>query len=939
MSMLRGLLIALALQAPALLLEEPGRTELKGRTAPTEAPAAKDPVRFEFELLPALTQSGCNSGACHGSPHGRGGFALSLFAYDPDADHATLLTGALGRRLDLIDPEASLLLRKPLGQVPHGGGVRLREGDVSLTLIKRWLGEGAAGPNTAGVTLEALEIEPKGPVLLTLPDAVQALSARARLSDDTALDVTPIVSWFSTDEAIATVDADGRVTGKGRGQCAIVARYLDRLESVPFVFVQPVEGYAWSAPEARGFIDQLVNERLRDLQYLPAATCDDATFLRRVQLDLTGLLPTPDEARAFLSDPSPEKREAAIDRLLASDEHAAFWGNKTADLLRLTKAQLGDDAAPYARLIRESWLRNEPYDAFVRGLLTSTDAGASYFRALKDANTRTEATTQVFLGSRLECAKCHNHPYEGWTQDDYYRIATNFSDGVEHARTKAPSAPWSGPAGAPLVERRAAFAEWLTREDERFFARVEVNRLWAALMGRGIVEPVDDFRSSNPPSNPALLDALAAEFKHSGYDRRHMLRAIARSQTYQRRSEPTDHDEPNIELFSRQRQRLLDAEQLSDGVARVAREAGRRARLEAAQSARQQANARAVALDDGFERWVDETRAALLAGGGAAFGPWSASRAFGADDAFERDFGVEARASAPLTFDGAGWEPHPEWQDGAPHSLAMPARSALYLSRLVTATAPCRVELSLGSDDGLRLWVAGREVLTRNVSRGVAPDQDKVTVELPSGQSQVLLKIWNGGGAAGFYFKAADTIDARLVELLDAHDAGRLGQGAQHEGTERELWSRYLVGDEGWRALDQEARTIEAELDGWFATQRLVPDAEDAAADRTRATFLAAFGAPPRATSCACERSNEPTLAQALQMLNGAFVGARVVEAARHYRALPDGFEALYLAALARPPSDRERGLLAARLADDSLAAWEDVVWAVLNTKEFLFQH
>ncbi len=901
------------------------------------APVSSDepaPVSFEFELLPALTQAGCNGGACHGSPNGRGGFAMSLFAYDPEADYETLVTGGLGRRIDLIEPGASLLLRKPLGEMSHGGGVRLAEGDIGLDIIKRWIQEGARGPEANGVRLDRLEILPEGPVLRTFPEVEEPLTATAYLSNGETLDVTSLVSWFSTNDGIAEVDAFGSVTGKGRGQCAIVARYLDQLVSVPFVFVQPVDGYEWPELDEYNFVDELVNERLRELQYFPMQTCDDATFLRRVTLDLTGLLPEHYYVKKFLEFGAEDKRARMIEQLLASDEHAAFWANKDADLLRLTRANLKEAAEPYATLLRDSWRSNQPYDELVRGLLTAEGAGAAYYQALPDATTRIEATTQVFLGSRLECAKCHNHPYEGWTQDDYYRIATNFSDGVVHARTKQGIAPWAGETSAPLDERRAAFADWLTHEDERFFARVQVNRIWAELMGRGIVEPVDDFRSSNPPSNEALLDALAKDFVASGYDRRHTLRTILNSQVYQRMSEPRENDEPDIELFSRQRRRLLSAEQISDAVKRVASEGERAQLIGGAMLGRAVASQRAREIDDEFSDWVNRTRASLEESREAALGPWQITEIFEAPDAFEHDFGVEEFTSDPLGVQGLTWTEHTEWEDGVVHPLKMPGNSAVYLTRTVRCAAAHTLTFSLGSDDGLRLWVAGKEVLTRKVSRGAAPGQDTVTVPMPAGASSILLKIWNGGGAAGFCFSAGEVVDVRLMELLEM-EAGPGLDAAQ----EKELRDRHRSGDDEWRQTTEYLAETESKIDRWFASLRLVQDAGDQKAESERITFLRAFGEPARATSCACERSKEPTLAQALQMLNGAYVGSMVRAAAERFRPMRTGVDDLYLAVFARYPTSHERDTVNAYLDGGDVARWEDLVWALLNTQEFLFQH
>jgi hypothetical protein len=552
-----------------------------------------DPVRFKFETLPVLTKQGCASGSCHGSPHGKGGFTLSLFGYDPRVDQISLTRDGFNRRINVLEPAESLILKKPLLEVPHVGGKRLRKTDAAYRVLHDWVYAGAATELPA-TECERIEIRPGRSRVLHAPHLEQQLSVLAYFSDGTTRDVTAISTFESSHPGVVTVDADGYVKGHGRGQAAVSIRYLDRLESFYVTVVEDVPGFVWKAPKEHNWIDARVNEKLRQLQYLPAATCSDEVFVRRVSLDLTGLLPSPERVRKFLTAAragDTAARSALIDELLETEEYARFWALKKADLMRVSPKRLKDgNAEGYADWIVESIRKNVPYDRFARELLTSSGAAkdvapANYFLAIPTTDERTEMTAQLFMGSRLECAKCHNHPFEAWTMRDYYSISAVFArtqadkgtvrltatGEVQHPTTLETLRPWGSSAeqaraNAP-ADRRAFFAEWLTKPGNPYFARVEVNRMWAELLGRGIVNPVDDFRSSNPPANVALLDALAKEFEISGFDRKRIIRLICNSQTYQRSTETNRFNESDEALFSHGRVRLLTAEQLKDAIA------------------------------------------------------------------------------------------------------------------------------------------------------------------------------------------------------------------------------------------------------------------------------------------------------------------------------------------------------------------------------------
>ena len=555
-------------------------------------------VSFKHDTLPLLSKLGCSSGSCHGAPHGKGGFRLSLRAFDPTLDEYTLTREELGRRTNPLQPAASLLLAKPAMAVAHEGGRRFRKGDEYYNLLRDWIGEGCK-VQTDEPTCVKLTVTPASGRVLKHPAWTQQLRVMAHFADDTQRDVTRLAVFESSDDKVADINRTGRVTGYRRGEAAVLVRYLEHIESVLITFVRDVEGFSWPNVPQKNYVDGHVDVKLRQLQFAPAGLCDDGTFVRRVHLDLIGTLPTIAETEAFIADKQPDKRVRLIDALLNRPEHAKFWALKWGDLLRLSVKQIGAPSVhKYHRWIESAIASNMPYDRFATSLLTARGSTllnppANFFRTAANRDDAVETSAQIFLGTRIACAKCHNHPFERWTQDNYYGMASFFNriqrrrtgkgdetwildaktGEVAHpldGRTMKPWAPSAGEMALPAeADRRREFARWLTRADNPFFARVEVNRLWAHVMGRGIVEPFDDFRDTNPPANAPLLDALAADFVKSGYDRRHILRVILNSRTYQASSTASALNRDDRKYFSHYRARMLSAEQLLDAIGEV----------------------------------------------------------------------------------------------------------------------------------------------------------------------------------------------------------------------------------------------------------------------------------------------------------------------------------------------------------------------------------
>jgi hypothetical protein len=586
----------------------PGSTHIRvesgsdSTTVPVTVTLGRDvPVSLQNEVLPVLSKQGCSSGACHGSPNGKGGFRLSLRAFDLDLDELTLRSEFFARRINPVDPDTSILLRKPLTEVPHAGGRRLETGSIEHSILRTWIGEGARLDEDNAPRCEAIQLYPSSGRELSRHHPTQRYVVLATFSDQSVRDVTDLAVFTTSNSSIAEFGDAGRVerVEGSRGQAAITVRYLEHMETSFIVSVPDVAGFAWSNPHEVNYVDEMVNQKLKQLQFVPASRCSDSEFIRRVSLDVTGLLPTVEATGKFLADQSETKRSQLIDRLLESPEHAKFMALKWGDALRIKATNVSSPGVfKYHRWLVRAFEQNVPYDDFARQLLTSTGSTlesppANYFRTAATTRDTTESTAQVFLGARLECARCHNHPHERWTQDNYYGLGSFFhrvqrdntnraneqfisvgtQGEVTQPRTGQTMKPWLPGTGeieiAADLDRRHVFADWLTDVANPYFARVEANRLWSQMMGRGIVEPIDDFRDSNPPSNAELLNALADDFASHGFDRRHLLRVILNSETYQRSSESQPGNEDDDRYFSHYPRRLLSAEQLLDAICDV----------------------------------------------------------------------------------------------------------------------------------------------------------------------------------------------------------------------------------------------------------------------------------------------------------------------------------------------------------------------------------
>jgi hypothetical protein len=582
------------------------------------------PLHFANDIVPLLTRHGCNAGGCHGKASGQNGFKLSLFGFDPAFDYHAIVNEAHGRRLFPAAPEHSLLLLKGAGLVAHGGGKRLLADGEAYQTILRWIRQGAPVGDPSAPGLRRLELLPRQRVLDR--QGAQQLAVLAHLDDGSVRDVTRHAQYQSNELAIAAVDEDGLVrTFDLAGEATIMARYQGRV--AVFRATVPLGKPIARCPDfpANNYVDRLMLARWNKLGLVPSELCSDSEFIRRLYLDLLGRLPTPAEARTFLADRRPDRRARLIDRCLEDRDYAAYWALRWGSILRNSQLA-GSEAAAYAF---HDWLkdmigRNRPYDEFVRGIVAAAgewqEAPAiNWFWQMRDdpLHQPVSDTAQVFLGLRLQCAKCHHHPYERWSQDDYYGLAGFFTrlgrkgfgepppyyssrtrtTGETNPRTGKPLEPklLDGPVLEVAAEDdpRHKLVDWMARPDNPFFAKALVNRLWGHLLGRGLVDPVDDMRETNPPSNPELLDELARDFIRSKFDVKHVLRTICNSRTYQLSSTPNEYNEHDRQNHARYFGKRLIAEVLLDAVDAVC---GTRTRF-----SRMSRNARAVDLPhEGF---------------------------------------------------------------------------------------------------------------------------------------------------------------------------------------------------------------------------------------------------------------------------------------------------------------------------------------------------
>jgi hypothetical protein len=555
------------------------------------------PVDFVSDIVPILSRHGCNSGGCHGKAGGQNGFQLSLFGFDNDFDYDAIAKEGRGRRIFATSTSRSMLLAKATGSSPHGGGSRFDRDSEAGQFIQRWIELGAPASSPDSPQVVKLHVTPTDRVLNR--DGNQQLAVTAEYSDGSRRDVTRQSEFSSNLDPVAGVDEDGFVTATGQsGEAAIMARYVGHV--AVFQAIVPHGTRLDSIPDfaPNNYVDELAAAKWMKLGLLPSPPSDDATFLRRVTVDLCGRLPTVDETVAFLEDKSGSKRRLAIDRLLDSPDYPAYFAMRWGAILRNSKLA-GADQASYAfhNWIKDMIARNRPYDEFVRGVVAAAgewqDAPAInwYWQTRDDQlHSVTADTAQVFLGIRLQCARCHHHPYERWGQEDYYGLAGFFtrlgrkSFGqpppyfASSKVTTSEKNPLTGKVPEPKFldgeygeftpedDPRHALVDWMAQPDNPFFARVLVNRLWGHFMGHGLVDEVDDMRESNPPSNPELLDALAKDFIDHKFDIRHIVHTLVNSRVYQLSSAPTERNKDDRQNFARFYARRLIAEVLLDAV-------------------------------------------------------------------------------------------------------------------------------------------------------------------------------------------------------------------------------------------------------------------------------------------------------------------------------------------------------------------------------------
>ena len=553
-------------------------------------------VDFSHDVAPLLSRFGCNGSACHGKAEGQKGFKLSIFGNDPDEDYRAIVLQSRGRRISVGAPDASLFLQKAVAALPHAGGPRMRADSPEYRVLREWIAGGAQFKIADKSEVTGVRIEPERKVLGFAQR--EPLRVIASYSDGSEKDVTWLSVFHSNNTGIAEVEESGTVvTGNSVGQAAVMARFHGQIGIFQATIPRPGAPVAGGGEKAFNAIDDLVEQNLRRMNLRASGIADDAEFLRRVSLDVIGRLPTSAEAREFLQDKHEGKRARLVDRLLEMPEYADFWAMKWADLLRVDRQALGQRAAfAYFSWVRDSVAANKPLDQFAREMLTAegplTEQPAGYFyKVVKKSGEMAASTSQVFLGIRITCAECHQHPYDRWTQRDYHGMRAFFdqvktkklgddealvaegSPQIRHPRTKellnAHPLGTAMPETTPDGDRRQALATWLVASENPWFARNLANRFWAHFFGRGIIEPVDDVRASNPPSNPELLAALTRQLVDYRFDPKSLIRFITASRTYQTSSHPNETNENDEQNFSRAVFRRLPAEVLMDSVSDV----------------------------------------------------------------------------------------------------------------------------------------------------------------------------------------------------------------------------------------------------------------------------------------------------------------------------------------------------------------------------------
>ena len=593
-----------------LALASLGAMAAAARGTPPDEP----PVSFKTDVAPLLTKLGCNGGGCHGKATGQNGFKLSLLGFEPELDYEAIVRESRGRRLFLASPARSLLLLKATGAWAHGGGVRLSTDSEDYRTLLGWIAEGARPSPPDEPELVRLTVSPERHVFDSTRRP-QPLVAIAHFSDGSTRDVTRRAVYLSNEPELAEVSDSGQVEiGDRSGSFAVMVRYADEIAvfygMIPHAAGAPeaqAQLAAWEQNVARSFVDRQLAAQWRRLGIAPSPPADDREFIRRASLDICGTLPTVAEATDYASDRRPDKRERLVDRLLERPEYASYFALKWADILRnrglgYATSRQREGTTLFAGWIRDNLAANVPYDRFVASILTAsgsqeTNPPAVWYRTVRTKSDYVESVAQAFLGIRIQCAQCHHHPAERWSQADYYQLAAvfarvgrkgGFADAevptsetiyladegeVLHPRTGQPMAP-APPGGEPFKlgrydDPRRSLADWMAAPDNPYFARTMANRMWGHFFGRGIIHPIDDARSTNPPSNPELLDALARDFVEHGYDIKHLIRVICNSAAYAASSTPTDLNADDVQSFARYYPKRLSAEALLDALGQV----------------------------------------------------------------------------------------------------------------------------------------------------------------------------------------------------------------------------------------------------------------------------------------------------------------------------------------------------------------------------------
>ena len=562
----------------------------------------KPPLSFRLDVMPVFARAGCNMGSCHGAARGKDGFRLSLFGFDPTGDYHRLTREMPGRRINLANPEGSLVVQKAIGAVPHTGGKRFEKDSELADRLVQWIAAGAKDDPNAGKDapkLQAVDLYPPT-TLLEGKQATQQLVAVARFSDGTDRDVTDLVWYGSNNDSSVAITPSGNAASSQRGESFLMARYDTITVGVPVVVIPKDLTFEYPESEGNTWVDDLVDTKLKSLRVAPSNVCDDETFLRRVTIDLVGLLPTEEERNEFLADKAQDKRSEYVERLLSRKEFVDLWVMKWAEILQIRS--INNIVDKKGALLYHQWLdrriaSNQPLNKMVRDLITASggtfeNPPTNYYQAERDTLKLTENVAQAFLGMRIQCAQCHNHPFDRWTMDDYYGFAAFFAQigrkraddpretiiynsgggGMKHpvsGQTVAPKYLGGGKAEVTNGDRREAVAEWLVSSKNPFFAKRIANLVWTHFFGRGIVHEPDDFRVSNPPVNGPLLDALASHLVKSEWDFRELVREIVNSKTYQRECDTNDTNLLDNSNFSHSAVRRIRAEVLLDILAQV----------------------------------------------------------------------------------------------------------------------------------------------------------------------------------------------------------------------------------------------------------------------------------------------------------------------------------------------------------------------------------